>query len=71
MKWVGLATLIAWPIAYIIMRDWLGNFAHKISLGWMPFALAAIVSMIIAVLTVSTQAFKAANTDPVDSLKYE
>ncbi|RZL69094.1 MULTISPECIES: ABC transporter permease [Pedobacter] len=65
------ANLISWPIAYIIIKKWLEGFAYRIDMPVLPFIVATIVSVIIAVLTVSIQARKAAVTDPVNALKYE
>jgi putative ABC transport system permease protein len=53
------------------MNKWLENFAYKIDLSWWIFALAGIVTICIAFLTVSVQSWKAANTNPVKALKYE
>ncbi len=70
-KWVLLANLIAWPIAWLAMRNWLQSFAYRISINWWAFALAALLALAIAILTVGYQAFKAATANPVDALKYE
>ena len=71
VKWVLLANVLAWPIAYIIAREWLQGFAYKINLGWGIFVFSSTLALIIAVLTVSVQAFKAARSNPLDSLRYE
>jgi len=68
---VIVANLISWPIAYILIKRWLDGFAYRIEMPVFPFLLATIVSIIIAVLTVSIQARKAATGDPVNALKYE
>ncbi|WP_443946532.1 ABC transporter permease [Pedobacter sp. AW1-32] len=65
------ANIISWPIAYILVKKWLQGFAYRIDMPIFPFLLATIVSVIIAVLTVSIQARKAAVADPVNALKYE
>ena len=70
-KWVLVANVIAWPVAYFVMRKWLQNFAYQTSIGVKPFALSAILALLIALLTVSYQSIKAAITDPVDCLRYE
>jgi putative ABC transport system permease protein len=70
-KWVILANLIAWPVAYFAMNKWLQDFAYRIDLSWWVFALAGGVALLIALLTVSTQAIKAALANPVESLRYE
>jgi len=68
---VIVANLISWPIAYILIKRWLEGFAYRIDIPVFPFLLATVVSIIIAVLTVSIQARKAATGDPVNALKYE
>ena len=70
-QWVLVAFLIACPIAYYIARDWLSNFAYRIELSWWIFAISGVMALIIAVLTVSWQTWKAATQNPVEALKYE
>ena len=70
-KWVILANLIAWPIAYFVMRGWLQNFAYHINIGIGKFLLAAALALVTALITVSFQAVKTATSNPVDSLRYE
>ncbi|MEK7729703.1 MAG: FtsX-like permease family protein, partial [candidate division KSB1 bacterium] len=70
-KWVLLANLIAWPVAYFVMNKWLQDFAYRIDIGWWVFALAGGLAFLIALLTVSTQAIKAALANPVEALRYE
>jgi len=70
-KWVIVANLIAWPVAYFTMNQWLQNFAYRVGIDWWTFALAGGLALIIALLTVSTQAIKAALANPVESLRYE
>jgi putative ABC transport system permease protein len=70
-KWVLLANLVAWPVAYIAMHKWLQDFAYRIEIsGWM-FVFAGVLAFIIALLTVSFQVVRAARKNPVDSLQYE
>jgi putative ABC transport system permease protein len=71
IKLVLLANLIAWPLAYFAMSNWLQDFAYRIDLGWRVFALAGGLALLIALLTVSVQAAKAALANPVNSLRYE
>ncbi len=71
VKWVFIANLIAWPIALFIMDRWLQNFAYRIELSWWMFVLAAVLALVIALITVSFQTVKAALRNPVDSLRYE
>jgi len=70
-KWVAIAFLIACPIAYYAMTKWLENFAYKTELSWWIFALAGLIAMGIALLTVSLQSWRAATRNPVESLRYE
>ena len=70
-KLVLIANIIAWPIAYIVMNRWLSDFAYRTNPGITTFLLTGIIALVIAVLTVSVQAIKAAITNPVDSLRYE
>ncbi|MFI1772747.1 ABC transporter permease [Thalassobellus citreus] len=71
VKWVIIAFVIACPIAYFAMSKWLENFAYKTSLSWWVFALAGLFTLIIALLTVSWQTYKAATSNPVESLRDE
>ena len=68
---VAIANLIAWPIAYYAMSRWLEEFAYRISIGLDTFLLAALFALIVTLITVSSQAVKAALANPVDSLRYE
>ncbi|UCE41067.1 MAG: ABC transporter permease [Candidatus Aminicenantes bacterium] len=70
-KWVLLANIIAWPVAYYFMNKWLQNFAYRIDLSVWIFLLSGLAAFIIALLTVSYQSIKAATANPVDSLRYE
>jgi putative ABC transport system permease protein len=68
---VLIAVVIASPIAYWAMSRWLENFAYKISLSWWIFVSAGIVALLIALLTISGQAIRAAIANPVKSLRTE
>ena len=70
-KWVAIAFVLACPIAWYVMHKWLENFAYKTELSWWIFALAGIIAMGIALLTVSFQSWRAATRNPVESLRYE
>jgi putative ABC transport system permease protein len=70
-KWVILANIVAWPIAWYAMNKWLQNFAYRIEMRWWMFALAGGMALVIALLTVSWQAIRAATANPVESLRYE
>ncbi|MBN1271108.1 MAG: ABC transporter permease [Candidatus Aminicenantes bacterium] len=71
LKWVLLANILAWPTAFIIMNNWLKNFAYRIDIAWWMFIASGILTMTIAVMTISYQAFKSAISDPVEALRYE
>ncbi len=71
IKWVGIAFVIACPIAYYAMSKWLENFAFKTTLNWWVFALAGLFTLIIALLTVSWQSYRAATRNPVEALRDE
>ncbi len=70
-KWVLLANVVAWPLAYWAMHSWLSGFAFRTRIGILPFLLAAAASLVIALLTVSLQAVRAAAADPIKSLRHE
>ncbi len=71
LKLVGLATILAWPTAYFIMNAWLRNFAYRAALNLWTFLIAGGVALTIAFLSVAAQAFRAAVSDPVNSLRHE
>ncbi|NIM90224.1 MAG: FtsX-like permease family protein [Candidatus Aminicenantes bacterium] len=70
-KWVLVANVIAWPVAYYLMSRWLQNFAYRASLGFWIFIMSGVLILVIALLTVSYQAIRAATANPVDALRYE
>lgn len=69
LKLVIISFIIATPIAWYGMSKWLQAFAYRIPLSWWMFALAGLLAMIIALITVSSQAIKVAIANPVKSLK--
>lgn len=71
LKLVGLAIIIASPIAWWVMNRWLQDFVYRIDIQWWTFFLAGILAILIALFTVSTLAIKAARANPVDSLRDE
>ena len=71
IKWVFISFVIATPIAYYAMNKWLENFAYKTDLSWWIFALAGLLALGIALLTVSWQSWRAATRNPVEALRYE
>lgn len=70
-KWVLVANVIAWPIAYFLMKNWLENFAYRVDQGVFTYILAAIFTLVIAIITVSYQSIRAATKNPAESLRYE
>jgi len=71
VKWVVIAIIIAVPLSYYAMHKWLENFAYRANLSWWIFALAGVLALGIALVTVSWQSWKAATRNPVEALKYE
>lgn len=71
LRLVGLGILIALPIGWFSMNQWLQDFSYRISIGWEVFLIAAFLAVAIAVLTVSYQSIKAAVVNPVKSLRTE
>ncbi len=71
VKLVLLSNVIAWPVAWWAMNKWLQNFAYRIEISWWVFVLAGGLALVIALLTVSTQAVRAALANPVEALRYE
>ena len=71
LKWVVLANIIAWPAAYLLMNNWLQDFAYRINLNVMIFIYSGFIVVAIALITISFQAVKAALANPVESLRYE
>ena len=70
-KPVILANLIAWPVAWWVMRDWLNSFDTRIELGPTPFVLAGLLALAIAIGTIAGHAFKVARQNPIHALRYE
>ena len=71
LKLVIIALLLAVPVAWYIMNGWLKDFAYRISIEWWIFLVAALIAIVIAFLTISTQAIRAAISSPVKSLRTE
>ncbi|MBN1989789.1 MAG: ABC transporter permease [Bacteroidales bacterium] len=68
---VLLAFVLVAPVAYYFMREWLNGFAYRINLGFMPFAIAGLLCLVVALLTVGFQTWRATGRNPVESLRYE
>lgn len=71
LQWVFIASLIALPVAYYFMNQWLDGFAYPVSISWLTFVVALAMALLIALVTVSYQAIRAAIRNPVQSLRYE
>ncbi len=71
VKWILIANIIAFPIAWFAMNKWLQNFTYHIDIGWWTFVLAGWIALVIGLLTVSLQAIRAATANPVKALRYE
>ena len=70
-KWVIISNLIAWPVGYLVLNNWLQDYPFRTPLSWWIFAGSGVIALIVAVLTVSYQAVKAALNNPALSLRYE
>jgi len=68
---IGLANLIAWPVAYFAVKDWLGNFAYRTQIPAVFFIGALVTSLVIGLMTVIYKAIRAASANPVEALKHE
>jgi putative ABC transport system permease protein len=71
LKYVLIAALIAWPLAWFGVYKWLQDYAYRVNISWWIFLLAVLIAIIIALLTISFQAIKTAITNPVKSLRTE
>ena len=68
---IVMSLVIAFPLAYYLMKSWLQNFAYRIDIGWQVFVFAGVISIVLAVLTISFHAIKVASGNPIDSLRSE
>ena len=71
VKWVLIANLVAWPLAYYVMNNWLKNFAYRTSMNIWIFVASGAMALVIALLTMSSHAIRAATANPIQSLRYE
>ena len=71
IKWIIISFVLAVPIAFFAMNKWLESFAYKITLSWWIFITAGCSAIIIAIITVSLQSWKASSRNPVEALRYE
>jgi len=70
-RWVLVSFVVALPVSYFLIHAWLKNYAYKTSISWWVFALSGIIAIIIAVITVGGQSWKAARKNPIEALRYE
>ena len=71
IKWVLIANIIAWPIAYLALSKWLNTFVYRTTMSLTFFILAGLLSIFIAIITISFQTIRAALRNPSDSMRYE
>jgi putative ABC transport system permease protein len=71
IKWVLIANILIAPVAYLVIKSFLNDFAYRINISYMIFAVTLIISVVVTILTVSYHSLKAALANPVESLKYE
>ncbi|HUV01207.1 MAG TPA: hypothetical protein VMW32_09615, partial [Bacteroidales bacterium] len=71
VRWVLVSIVIAVPASIYLLSEWLKRFAYKTELSWWIFALAGLSAVLIALLTVSWQSWRAATRNPVEALRYE
>ncbi len=71
VKWISFAFIFAVPVSWYGIHKWLENFAYKTELSWWIFLISGIMALIIAILTVTSQSYKAATMNPVGALRYE
>jgi putative ABC transport system permease protein len=71
LRLVLIAAFIAFPLAWWVMNKWLNDFAYRVHIGWWVFVFSGIIALLIALLTVSFEAIKAAVANPVKSLRTE
>jgi putative ABC transport system permease protein len=71
IRLVLIANIFAWPISFLLAKNWLSNFSYQIDMPILPYVFATLLAVIIALITVSSQAYYAAISDPVEALKYE
>jgi putative ABC transport system permease protein len=71
LRLVIIGFIVAIPLAWIVTRQWLSNYAYHIKVSWQYFALAGLIAIVIAFLTVSYQSLRAALVNPVETLKNE
>ncbi|MEO0877071.1 MAG: FtsX-like permease family protein, partial [Bacteroidota bacterium] len=70
-RWIALAVVIALPLSYYAMNHWLQDFSYRINISWWTLALAVMLSLFLAVFTITAQSIRAAMSNPIKSLRSE
>jgi putative ABC transport system permease protein len=71
LKWVIVANVVAWPVSYWIMNQWLKNYAFRTEVSWWVFLVGGLCAVVVAFLTIGIQALRAAMANPAELLRYE
>jgi putative ABC transport system permease protein len=71
LKVVVVANLLAWPVAWVYMNNWLSGFVYRVDLGTLQFLIPAVITIVIAWMTVASQAWNVARSHPIHALRYE
>jgi len=71
VKLILIAFVLAVPLTWYIIDKWLNNFTYRVDINWLVFIGAGLLSFVIAILTISYQAYIASTRNPIESLKYE
>ncbi len=71
IRWIGFASLIAFPMAWFVMHRWLQNFEYRTEIGWISFVFSTLLVLLVSLLTVGYQSIRAARANLVDSLQHE
>ena len=71
LQLVAISCLVAFPLAWLMMKNWLESYPYRVNMSWIVFAVAGVLALLIAIITVSFQAIKAAIANPVKSLRSE
>jgi putative ABC transport system permease protein len=70
-RWILISAILAVPITWYLLNNWLQNFAYRIDFRWWPLVIASIIALVIAIITVSFLTIRAAQANPAESLRYE
>jgi putative ABC transport system permease protein len=70
-KWVIISNVIAWPLSYLVIKPWLQDFTYRINFPYWTFILSLLLSLVVALLTVSWQSLKASRMNPAASIRVE